>query len=209
MMKNLDISKIKGLIFDLDGTLADTMPLHLEAFNQEAKKIGLVLTQENHQRYAGMPTLTTVELLAKEQNIDIDAVAFTNEKERIFLEEKLPTVKPIVEVMAFVTELKGKYPVAVGTGGTRDIANQTLQYIGMEAYQSLTITANDVQNHKPAPDTFIEAAKLINIAPENCLVFEDAILGIEAANAGNMQAINILNHTKEELECLLQKLQEK
>lgn len=209
MMKNLDISKIKGLIFDLDGTLADTMPLHLEAFNQEAKKIGLVLTQENHQRYAGMPTLTTVELLAKEQNIDIDAVAFTNKKEHIFLEEKLPTVKPIAEVMAFVTELKGKYPVAVGTGGTRDIANKTLQYIGMEAYQSLTITADDVQNHKPAPDTFIEAAKLIDIAPENCLVFEDAVLGIEAANAANMQAINILNHTKEELEELLKKLQGK
>lgn len=208
-MKNLDISKIKGLIFDLDGTLADTMSLHLEAFNQEAKKTGIVLTPENHQRYAGMPTLTTVELLAKEQGLDIDAVAFTEEKERIFLEEKLPNVKPVEGVMAFVTELKGKYPVAVGTGGTRYIANKTLQYIGMEEYQSLMITADDVQNHKPAPDTFVRAAELINIAPENCLVFEDAVLGIEAAYAGNMQAINILNYSKEELSVLLKKLQEK
>lgn len=203
MKLNLDVSKIKGLIFDLDGTLADTMPLHLEAWNEVGKPYGLQLSQEDHLRYAGMPTLHITELLAKQNGISLDARKFVEAKEILFSEVKLPQVKPIAPVAAFLYELQEKMPMAIGTGSTMDIATKLVQFLDVAKYVKTIVSADDVEKHKPAPDTFLACAERIGISPENCLVFEDAQLGMEAAKAGGMQAINIMETSDEDMAGLL------
>lgn len=203
---NIDTSKIKGLIFDMDGTLADTMPLHLEVWNEVGAKYGLSLSHDEHLKLAGMPTEHIVSMLAKEKGLNIDAKEFTKQKEHLFLNEKLANVQPIPIVADFVYSLQGKFPMAVGTGSQRGTAEKVIHYLKMENYINALVSADDVENHKPAPDTFLACAEKIGIAPENCLVFEDANLGMQSARNGGMQAINITETPKETMLSLLEEL---
>lgn len=203
---NLELKKIKGFIFDLDGTLADTMPLHLEAWNELGNPLGLELSHEDHLRYAGMPTVAIAKKLAKERNIPLNAAEFVAKKEILFTKHKLPQVKIMQSVAPFLYDLQGKIPMAVGTGSTRETAQKVIDYLKVETYIKALVSADDVANHKPAPDTFLACAEQIKVAPENCLVFEDANLGMQAAKAGGMQAVNITEHSNEAMAKLLAEL---
>ncbi len=203
---NLDTKRIKGLIFDLDGTLADTMPLHFDAWNDLGKPIGMELSHEQHLELAGMPTIAIARKLAEERNIELDAAKFVAKKEEMFTKVKLPQVQPIASVVSFLYELHHKMPMAIGTGSTLETAREILSYLKVESYIQALVTADEIANHKPAPDTFLACAKKIGIAPENCLVFEDANLGMEAARKAGMQAVNILEETDEAMADLLNKL---
>lgn len=205
---NIDIAKIKGLIFDLDGTLADTMPLHLEAWNEIGEKHGLFLSHEDHLKYAGMPTKMITEKLAKEKGIEVDSDEFTRQKETLFTTQKLQKVQPIKAVLAFLHNLDGKLPMAIGTGSNRATALKVVTTLQVADYVKAVVTAEDVTNHKPAPDTFLMCAEKIGIAPENCLVFEDANLGMQAALTGGMQAINITEESDDFLAALLKELEQ-
>lgn len=209
MTQKLDTHKIKGLIFDLDGTLADTMSLHLEAWNEVGSKYGLALSAQDNQDTAGMPTVEIVKLFNKKRNLSINPVQFMEEKENCFINNKLPNIKPIAAVAQFVYDLHGNYPMAIGTGSNKELADKVLNTLSMTKYFKSVATADDVQNHKPAPDTFLKAAKDMGIAPENCVVFEDSKLGIKAALDGGMQAVDILETTDEELLSLLKELKSK
>ncbi len=156
---NLDIATIKGLIFDLDGTLADTMPLHFDAWNDLGKPIGMELSRAQHLELAGMPTIEIAKKLAKERKIDLDATAFVAKKEKMFTEVKLPQVKPISSIVAFLYELHGKVPMAIGTGSTLETAREILSYLKVEPYIEALVTADEIVNHKPAPDTFLTCAE--------------------------------------------------
>ncbi len=158
-MKNLDIKKIKGFIFDLDGTLADTMPLHLQAWQKIGEQYDLLLSHQEHLNYAGMPTEKIVAMLARQKGINIDAIKFTRQKEAFFVNKLLPKVKPMPTVIPFLKDLNKEYPSAVGTGSNRKTATQVISYLGIEKYIKGLITADDVENHKPAPDTFLACAK--------------------------------------------------
>ncbi len=204
--KQMDTKQIKGLIFDLDGTLADTMPLHFDAWNDLGKPIGMELSHEQHLELAGMPTIEIAKKLAKERNIELDAAAFVAKKEKMFMEAKLPQVQPIASVVAFLYELHGKMPMAIGTGSTLETAEKVLSYLKITPYVQALVTADEVANHKPAPDTFLTCAEKLGIAPESCLVFEDANLGMEAAKNAGMQAVNILEETDETMNDLLNEL---
>ncbi len=202
----LDIKQIKGLIFDLDGTLADTMPLHFDAWNDLGKLIGMELSHEQHLQLAGMPTIEIAKKLAKERKIELDAETFVAKKETMFTEVKLPQVQPITSVVAFVYELYTKIPMAIGTGSTFETARKVLNYLKIGPYIQALVTADEVVNHKPAPDTFLVCAKKIGIPPGNCLVFEDANLGIEAAKNAGMQTVNISEETEETMADLLNEI---
>lgn len=205
---DIDVKKIKGLIFDLDGTLADTMPLHLEAWNEVGTRHGLALSPQDNQDTAGMATEEIVRHFNKERNLNVDPEQFAIEKENFFINEKLPQVQAYKPIAAFICELHGKMPLAIGTGSTRDLTNKVLHNLKLTDYITAIATADDVKNYKPAPDTFLKAAKDMNIAAENCLVFEDSKLGIKAAISGGMQAVDVLETTEEELAALLKALKE-
>jgi beta-phosphoglucomutase-like phosphatase (HAD superfamily) len=177
---------IKGLIFDLDGTLADTMPNHLRGWRSACKKFGADIDTTFLRKHTGTPGWKIAEEIIKECKLNgkVTIDQLMDEKLIEFFKEQ-HLIKPIIPVVDIVKKYYGKLPMAVGTGGHRDAVERTLEVTGLRKYFNIIITANDVDNFKPHPETFLKCAALMNVKPEFIEVFEDAELGIEAAiNAG-------------------------
>ncbi|WP_320019422.1 beta-phosphoglucomutase family hydrolase [Labilibaculum manganireducens] len=190
-MKKIDIfPSTKAFIFDLDGTLADTMPLHYEAWVKTAKIMNLEFSVDFLKSCAGMPSSKIIDLLNEKNNRTIDPQKFSDMKEEFFAKE-MHKIKEITAVTDLVYKYHGKIPMAVGTGGKRNIASETMQLLGLDKYISILVSADDVENHKPEPDTFLKCAELMGISPENCQVFEDASLGFQAAEAAGMRVTDV------------------
>jgi HAD superfamily hydrolase (TIGR01509 family) len=178
-------------IFDCDGTLADTMPVHFEAWSATlARYPGLALSEDRFYVLGGWPTLNIAELLKKESGLAYDPAALSREKELEF-ERRLEHVLPIEPVLTIVRECRGKMPIAVATGGIRRICTTILKHIGLTGWFDAMVCAEDVPRHKPAPDIFLEAARRLGVPPEQCRVYEDTDPGIEAAKRANMEWIDV------------------
>jgi beta-phosphoglucomutase family hydrolase len=180
-----------ALIFDCDGTLADTMPVHFEAWHATlARYAGLELSEDRFYALGGWPTLSIVELLRTETGQRFDPEALAREKELEF-ERRLDHVRPIEPVLEVVRQWRGKLPIAVATGGTRRICETILRHIGAEGWFDAMVCSEDVSRHKPAPDVFLEAARRLGVAPEACRVYEDTDPGVEAARAAGMEYVDV------------------
>lgn len=176
----------KALIFDLDGTLADTMPLHFKAWSKAAEINNFQLTEKLFLECAGLPTQKIVGIINQKHNLNLNPQKFSDLKETFFRHE-MEQIKAIDPIANIVYKYYGKLPMAVGTGGRKSIALQTLKLLELDTYLPIVVTGDDVNAHKPAPDTFLRCAQLMNIDPSQCQVFEDAERGIQAAkNAGMM-----------------------
>ena len=187
----LDIdTRTKGLIFDLDGTLADTMPIHFKAWKQTALEYGFVYTEELFYGLAGMPTHKIVPVVNERLGLKLDPVPFSRRKEELFLEylKEVEPVKPVAEIMY---KYHGSLPMSVGTGGKKHIAEITLKMMGFDKYIDIIVSANDVENHKPYPDTFLRCAELMKVEPQYCQVFEDGEMGLLAAERAGMIVTDI------------------
>lgn len=193
MIKNKELAvdpRAKGLIFDIDGTISDTMPIHLIAYQQTASEYGFEISSELFYSMSGIPAFQTSVLLKEKFNKDFDPQEFADKKESYFL-KNIHLASPILPIVKIIREYSGKLPMACGTGGTRYYAMKTLELAGVRAHFEHVVTAEDVLNHKPHPDTFLKAAELIGVAPEYCQVFEDSKLGIQAAETAGMIATDI------------------
>jgi beta-phosphoglucomutase family hydrolase len=182
--------RIKGLIFDCDGTLVDSMPLHFLAWKEAMQDVGIQISQEQFYFFAGMPTVTIIETLAKEQNVTCDAQAAAEEKERLFL-ENIERLEPIHSVIEIVHRERGRRKMAVASGGWRSVIDRSLAAVGLEGMFDCVVGADDVARGKPAPDIFLKAAERLGLPPAECVVYEDGNLGIEAATAAGMQVIDV------------------
>lgn len=182
--------KARGLIFDIDGTISDTMPIHLIAYQETASEYGFEITPELFYSLSGIPAYQTSVLLKEKFGLDFDPQEFADKKEYHFL-QNICKAEPIQPVIKIIREYTGKLPMACGTGGTRFYAKKTLELAGVLDNFEHIVTAEDVENHKPHPDTFLKAAELIGIAPEFCQVFEDSPLGIRAAETAGMMATDV------------------
>ena len=190
-MKTIDIySETKAFIFDLDGTLADTMPLHFEAWTKTAEIMNLEFSLDFLKSCAGMPSYKIINLLNEKNNHSIDPQEFSTLKEEYFTKE-MHRIKKITAVTDLVYKHHGKIPMAVGTGGKRSIATETMQILDLDKYIPILVSADDVTNHKPEPETFLKCAELMGVAPKNCQVFEDAVLGFEAAKKAGMMLTDV------------------
>ncbi len=182
----LDIDDPKAgyaaLIFDLDGTLVNSMPAHFEAWYLALEEHGSpgVFPEDIFYAMGGRPTRDIVEVLNDEQglNLDPDAVAYAKRKHYL---KVLDQVSEIEAVCDFARENRGIVPMAVASGGTRQIVEMTLKALGLSGLFDEVVTAEDVSSGKPAPDVFLEAAKRLGVNPADCVVFEDAAPGIMAA----------------------------
>ncbi|MDX1521682.1 MAG: HAD-IA family hydrolase [Anaerolineae bacterium] len=181
---------IRGLIFDCDGTLADTMPMHYLAWQETVAQEGAVFPEPLFYELAGVPSDKIAEILNEKFGYTLDPQKIAIQKEEKFL-EKLPTTQPIEVIVDIARTYKGKMPMAVATGGIPPITLPILKAIGLEDFFDAVVTAEDVVNGKPAPDVFLEAARRINIEPRYCQVFEDSDLGLEGAVKAGMVATDI------------------
>ena len=175
----------KALLFDFDGTVADTMPAHLAAWNKALDKYDLTLSREQHLSWAGRPTARIVEMMNELHKTDINPEQFVKEKEAHYL-ASLNDVTTIASVMEIIEHYHGKIPMAIVTGSRRKIVELTMNQLGIQKYFDTWVCAEDYTQGKPAPDCFLLAAAKVNIAPTDCLAFEDAVLGIEAAHSAGM-----------------------
>ena len=184
-------SHIQGLIFDIDGTLADTMPIHYKACQIVCQKYGFEFPLPYFLAKAGIPTHTTFKMLIEELGLhQLDHYAIAEEKEQTFL-SLVHTATPIEVVVAVAKKYHGILPMALGTGANTELATSILKATGLSEMFDILITCDDVVNPKPAPDTFLKGASLMGVAPEFCMVFEDGAPGIAAAIAGGMEVIDV------------------
>jgi len=181
---------VRGLIFDFDGTLADTMPLHWRAWQGIAARHGFVFTEQKFYALGGVPSREILRQLNREQGTSIDPIAVGLEKEEAYL-ALLDEVGPIPEIVAIVHDQQGRRPMAVATGGTRRVIERVLGHLKLRPFFQAVVTNDDVARPKPAPDVFLEAARQIGVAPEACLAYEDTDLGLEAIHAAGMQGIDV------------------
>ncbi len=181
-----------GYIFDLDGTLVDTMPLHYRAWDAAMRAVGLQCPLDEDLFYSlgGVPTRRVAELIGLHYGLKVDVEAVFHSKEKLFNEIRADAqlIEPVVE---FARKMAKTHPVSIATGGTRDIVDPMLKLTGLGATFSIVVTADDVVHGKPAPDMFLLAAKRMGVAPERCLVFEDAEPGMRGAEAAGMKWVRV------------------
>ena len=181
---------IRGLIFDCDGTLADTMPLHWRAWQVVARRHGLAFSEARLYSLGGIPSRDILRLLSQEQGLAIDHFAVAREKEALYL-PLIAQVEPINAVVGVVRENHGRLPMAVASGGTRAVIEMVLGHLGiLELFQAV-VTSELVQHQKPAPDIFLEAARRLNVPPQHCRAYEDSDLGLQAIRAAGMEAVDV------------------
>ena len=185
---NIPPGEFAGYLFDCDGTLADTMPLHYQAWVAALTPFGCDFPEELFYALGGVPTVDIIELLNRRNGLAIPAMETALNKEALY-QELIPQVQAIEPVVDFVRQVAGKYPLAVGSGGWRHIVTATLEALELRQYFQAVVTSEDVANGKPAPDTYLEAARRLGVEPARCLVFEDTPLGIAAGQAAGMQTV--------------------
>jgi beta-phosphoglucomutase family hydrolase len=186
----MDFTSFDGLIFDCDGTLADTMPLHFIAWRATFDEYGIKFDEDRFYSMAGQPTVLIIETLLAEQSKQGDAAAIAEVKESEFL-KALPSVKPIEPIVEIAKKFRDTHPMGVGSGSNRDVVFMILKHIGLEDFFDAVVGAEDTELHKPEPDVFLEVARRIKVVPEKCCVFEDADLGVEAARRGGMDCFDV------------------
>ena len=178
---------VNGLIFDLDGTLVDSMPLHFEGWKKASDRFGAHIDPAFLRIHTGSPGWFIAAAIIEKSGLNGSVTV--EEILKIKLEEFNKVqhlIKPIEPVVGIVKKYFGKLPMAVGSGGHREAVDRTLEVSGLKKYFEIVITANDVTQYKPHPETFLKCAELMKVKPAVIEVFEDGDLGIEAAIRAGM-----------------------
>jgi beta-phosphoglucomutase family hydrolase len=181
---------IKGLVFDCDGTLADTMPMHWRAWQAIAAKYKLHFPEDRFYSLGGVPSRDILQMLAREQGLTLDHIEAAHEKENIYL-PLMAKVEPIHAVVEIAKANFGKIPMAVASGGTQPIIVGVLEHLNIRHLFDAVVTSEMVQNQKPAPDIFLEAARRIGVEPKFCRAYEDTDLGMQAIRSAGMDAVDV------------------
>lgn len=175
----------KALIFDLDGTLSDSLPVHLASWHSVCKMLHCTFDENILYELTGAPTILFAERLKQEQNLTISAEEIVALKQKEF-RKNISHIKPHEAVMSLMKNAHGKIPMAVGTGASRASAMMQMQELGIDELFDAIVTADDVERHKPEPETFLKCAKVLRVDPKYCQVFEDGELGMQAARTAGM-----------------------
>ena len=180
----------QGLIFDFDGTLADTMPLHWRAWQIITKKHKFHFPEDRFYSLGGVPSRDILQMLAQEQGVTLDHIQAAHEKENAYL-PLMSEVEPIHAVVEIAKTNFGKIPMAVASGGTEQIIVQVLEHLKIRHLFGAVVTSEMVKNQKPAPDIFVEAARRIGVDPKFCRGYEDTDLGMQAIRSAGMEAVDV------------------
>jgi beta-phosphoglucomutase family hydrolase len=182
--------RYEGLIFDMDGTILDSEPTHRQAWREVLKGYGMHFDEQSVVALNGAPTWQIARHIIEMNHAELDPHRLAAEKTALvsqMLPERVQPL-PLVEV---VKTWYGRRPMAVGTGSDSRLAEMLLTRLGLRQYFTAVVAADHVSYPKPAPDTFLRCASLMGVAPEKCVVFEDADFGLQAAAAAGMDAVDV------------------
>ena len=185
--------KFDAYLFDLDGTIADSMPVHLITWQQAVREAGGEFPAELFWAWGGIPLPRTVEMLNERFGYHMSPSEVVHRKEQLYL-EMIDKVRPIASVATHITEQHGKIPMAVVSGSPCLTITKTLAALHLDKCFDAVVGAEDYTHGKPDPEPFLTAARMLKVAPADCLVFEDADLGIKAAEAAGMTWVRVPVH---------------
>jgi len=188
MALELPAGDFRAFIFDCDGTLADNMPLHYAAWSRAMEDFGGTYPEELFYQWGGVPTAEIVRRLNAKFGLAMEVDDVVHRKEHYY-RGMIPGVEAKHDVVALVRAHHGRRPLAVASGGHRDLVVRTLDALGIHGFFSAVIAAEDYERGKPHPDPFLTAAARLGVAPGECLVFEDTATGAEAARAAGMACV--------------------
>jgi len=185
--KSVDIN---ALIFDLDGTLANTMHLHWNAWQKVMKKHNFSFSKNEFFEMGGTPTRDILRKILKNnlQCYDIESIA--KDKETAYLDQ-INEIKPIDPVVELARAFFKQKPMAVATGTTQKVARLVLDHLGILEMFDLIITSQDVVKQKPDPEIFLEASRRLHVDHRNCAVFEDSKRVLEQIKLAGMISIDV------------------
>lgn len=179
-----------ALIFDCDGTLSHSMPLHYVAWRETMLSYGIDFAEDHFYSMAGMPSEKIIAVLSQQQSVTVDAAEAAAKKEAAFA-DRIDQLQALDVVVDIARRHHGRMPMAVASGGIRPIIDRQLQQLAIADLFAAIVTAEDTEHHKPEPDVFLKAAELLGVAPEKCLVFEDSPLGFAAAEKAGMRWLDV------------------
>jgi HAD superfamily hydrolase (TIGR01509 family) len=177
-------------LFDCDGAIVDSMPLHYIAWKAALAEWGCAFDEELFYAWGGKPVGEIISTLNTINGLKMPEEAVGTRKENLYF-DLLPQLKPIPELLEHIESQSGWIPFAVVSGSSRDSVIRSLTAVNLlDRFQTI-VGAEDYVNSKPAPNAFLIAAARLGVAPEECLVFEDTDLGIQAATAACMSSVRV------------------
>lgn len=189
-MLTLPAGNFKAYLFDCDGTIADSMPLHYLAWSQALGEWNCIFSEERFYEWGGVPIVEIIERLGREQSIMMPVPDVARRKEELYF-EYLPKLAAVPEVVEHIERQHGRIPLAVVSGSVRKSVEASLAAIGLLNKFDTLVCAGDYTKSKPDPEPFLLAASRLAVAPRDCLVFEDSQIGIDAAIAAGMAWVRV------------------
>jgi HAD superfamily hydrolase (TIGR01509 family) len=190
MKLKLPMGQFAAYLFDCDGTIADSMPLHYVAWKQALGKWNCEFEEKLFYSWGGMPTAEIIETLNRQQGLDMVVDAVCTEKENLYY-EMLPQLRAIAEVVEHIEAQHRRIPFAVVSGGTRESVVASLTAVKLIDKFDVFVCAGDYKKGKPDPEPFLLAAEKLRVNPKECLVFEDTEMGIQSATAAGMASVRV------------------
>ena len=190
MSLTLPPGDFKAYLFDCDGTVADSMPPHYIAWKRALDEYGATFTEDQFYGWGGLPAQAVIDRLNQEQGLHMQASLVSERKEE-FYSESLPDLKAVPEVLEHVLEASGRIPIAIVSGSTRESVVASLTTLGLLDRFDTLVCAGDYVHGKPNPEPFLMAAERLGVEPKDCLVFEDAEPGIQAAKTAGMAWVKV------------------
>lgn len=183
--------RYEGLIFDMDGALIDTMPVHAKAWGMVGKQFGYEFDSQIMYNLGGATVRTIAEEMMKSANMPLERLDEVITAKRALSYQLIPSQSTLLPTFDIVKYFYQKKPIALGSGSHRKIIDMLIDKLDIASYFNAIVSADDVKAHKPHPETFLRCAELIKINPTNCIVFEDADLGVKAGLSAGMDVFDI------------------
>lgn len=190
MILTLPPGQFQAYLFDCDGTIADSMPLHYVAWKQALDEWGCEFPEDLFYAWGGRPTDEIIVSLNESQGLAMPVDAVAQRREGLY-RALLPQLTAVPEVLHHVERAYQRIPIAVVSGGTRDSVSASLAALGLLEKFPVMVCAGDYTNAKPDPEAFLLAAERLNVPAQSCLVFEDTDMGIQAATAAGMASVRV------------------
>jgi len=191
MTLSLPAGPFKAYLFDCDGTIVDSMPLHYVAWTQALAEYGCTdFTEPYFYSMGGVPVPGVVAAINQRDGLSIPVEAFAERKEQLYY-DLIHELQPVPEVLEVIRAEHGRIPFAVVSGSTRESVEKSLGALGILGLFDTLVCAGDYEHGKPSPEPFLLAAQRLGVAAKDCLVFEDAEVGIESATAAGMQSVRV------------------
>lgn len=194
--------EVKAVIFDLDGTLIDNNAYHLQSWIKYLKNKNREISEEEYKANVnGRTNKDVIEYIYQRKMEDAEAMVYAHEKEAIYRELYQPHITPVAGLLPLLQKLKDlRISMAIATSGIQVNIDFMFDNIPMREYFDVIVNSAHISKGKPDPEIYIKTAELLNVAPENCLVFEDAVVGINSAKAAGMKVVGVLTtHSAAEL----------